>query len=57
MKECILYDKNNKAIDWYDPIVDVVKTESGIDIHHESGTIYSIPKRQYDHYAINGDEE
>ncbi len=53
MTECVLFDKNGREIDWYDPIEekDVTETDRELIINHSNG-IYRIPRNYYSHYTI-----
>jgi hypothetical protein len=53
--ECVLFDKNNKEIDWYDPIddeSDVIENNGILQIKHGNGHNYYIPKNKYNHFVV-----
>ena len=54
MGECVLFDKNGREIDWYDPIeeTDVIETEKELTINHSNGMTYKISRNYYSHYTI-----
>ena len=54
MTECVLFDKNGRETDWYDPIegTDVIETEKELTINHSNGMTYKIPRSYYSHYTI-----
>lgn len=52
--ECVLF-KNNKEVDWYDPIddeSDVKEINNYLVIEHSNGYTYNIEKSKYDYFVI-----
>ena len=57
-KELVLFDKDNKEISWYDPVIpEEVKETPGFLFLNVGGYGYSIPKEKYHHYVIRDMEE
>ena len=55
MKECVLFDKDGKEIDWFDPIEndeDVIESENVLTINHQNGNIYIIDGKNYSSYIV-----
>jgi hypothetical protein len=53
MEECILFDKNGKEIDWFDPIDDVIECDFGtLEINHQNGTTYIVDGKDYSTYIV-----
>ena len=56
--ELVLFDKQGKEIDWYDPIEEtgISETETHLRLEHSNGYVYDIPKNAYSHYIIREKE-